>query len=409
MRTHYFLRLCVVFVLLQVNSAQSQDLPFGECRTGYWTSNRNLDDQDSVAKATCFTNWRATFDNGLKLGFNARVGINDTGAGQENDARLREGFVEYDFSDFSWRAGRQIIAWGRADRINPTDSLSTRDFTALLPQDSEQRNGINAVQARYHIDNLSSFTGVLAEFEAHRIPRGTLPQNLIQSPESNRLEMAFKYDKYGDNVDWSVSYFDGFERFARYRVDFTVPTSPVFRGSYERAQTLGADFATAQGVWTVRGEVSYSQKDQNCSSCIQNKREVIQAVFGADRDIGDTANINVQLFSTKRDYISPSQVAAPRRPFALALDRLNSEYASEEYGMTFRVSDRLMNDRLTFEIPAVLDLTNQSYIVRPRANYSFNDSFQMGVGVDNFQGKEQSFFGSRRKNNTAFVELIVLY
>lgn len=409
MRIPNFLKWCGVFVVFQANPVQSQNLPFGECRFGYWTSNRNLDDRGAINKATCFTNWRTEFDNGMKLGFNARLGINDTGLADESDARVREGFIEYDYNEFTWRIGRQIIAWGRADRINPTDSFSTRDFTTLLPVDDEQREGINAVQLRYHIDNESSLTGVLAEFEAHRIPTGTLPQNLVQSGESNRPEAAFKYEKYSDNVDWSVSYFDGFERFARYRVDFSVPFSPVFRGTYERAQTLGADFAMARGIWTFRGEVSYSRKNQDCQSCIQNRRDVTQAVLGADRNIGDTANINFQLFTTQRDYTDPGEVPAARRPFALALDRLNSEYASEEYGMTFRLSDRLMNERLTLEFPAVIDLTNQSYIFRPRANYAFNDTLQMGVGVDNFQGKEQSFFGSRRKNNTAFVELIVLY
>lgn len=409
MRSPYFLSLLGGLAFCNAAPVLSYDLPFGECRAGFWTSNRNLDDEGSVSKATCFTNWRTSLGDGLRVGMNVRLGINDARTGQENEARLREGYVEYDFSDFTWRVGRQIIAWGRADRVNPTDSLATRDFTALLPEDNEQRSGINAVQVRYNIDHYSSFTAVLSEFEAHRIPQGLLPANLIQSPESNRPEIALKYDKSGESVDWSVSFFDGFDRFARYRVDFTSPASPVFRGTYERAQTLGADFAVAQGAWTMRGEVSYSEREQECASCALNKRTVTQAVLGADRDFWDTANINLQVFSTDRDYIDPMTVPAARRPFAFALDRLNSEFADQELGMTFRISDRFMNERLKLELPAIFDLTNNSYILRPRANYAFNDTLQMSVGVDNFNGDEQSFFGSRKKNNTAFVEWIVLY
>jgi hypothetical protein len=409
MRILNLFRMCGALLLVQASQVQSQNMPFGECRFGYWESNRNLDDQEGVSKASCFTNWRTEFDNRVKLGFNAHFGINDAGIANNSRARVREGFIEYDYQDFTWRIGRQIIAWGRADRINPTDSFSTRDFTTLLPEEDEQREGINALQMIYHTGSDSSLAVVLAEFEAHRIPAGMLPGNLVQLGESDQPETAVKYEKYGDNLDWSVSYFDGFERFARYSADFTGPSGPLFRGVYEKSRTLGADFATAQGKWTIRGEISYSRKNQDCPGCLQESRNVRQAVMGADRNIGDTANINFQFFSTKRDYTAPGNRLGVPLTLALALDRLNLEYDDREYGMTFRFSSRLLNEQLTFEFPAIIEFTNRSQLFRPRAKYALNDSSQFSVGIDNFHGKEQSFFGSRRKNNTAFIELVLLY
>ena len=37
---------------------------------------------------------------------------------------------------------------GRADRINPTDNLTPRDFTLLVPDDEDQRFGTAAIRAR---------------------------------------------------------------------------------------------------------------------------------------------------------------------------------------------------------------------------------------------------------------------
>ena len=51
---------------------------FGECRTGYWSSNRNLDDQAGGASTTYFGSWKPVLGAGVSLGLHARA----TGAAQ---------------------------------------------------------------------------------------------------------------------------------------------------------------------------------------------------------------------------------------------------------------------------------------------------------------------------------------
>lgn len=362
-----------------------------------------------MSKATCFVNWRPTLGEGVRLGVNARQGARDAGDGVDTHGRLREGFLEIESSALTWRIGRQIIAWGRSDRINPTDNLSPRDLTLLVPDDDEQRNGINAALVRYNIDNSLSLTAIAAQFEANRIPQGALPQNLIRFTEPSRPEWALKLDRSGGGIDWSISYFDGFDSSARYRVNYSSPTVPLFLSSYERMQTLGTDFARANGAWTMRGEFSYSRLGQDCATCEMNRRRLARAVLGVDRDFGDTANINFQLFSVVRSYQDPGSVPAAQKSFALALDRLNSEFAAREWGMTFRVSNRFLNDRLKLELAGISDITNQSLVLRPRASHAFNDSLKLGVGADYFRGQKQTFFGARKKNDTVFVELSLVF
>jgi hypothetical protein len=403
------LKIICIVTLFQCVSAMAQGMPFGECRTGYWTSNRNLDDKEEISKATCFINWRPSIGEGIRLGMNGRVGVHDASDGKSTRGRLRESFLEIESDELTWRIGRQVIAWGRSDRINPTDSLSPRDLTLLVPDDDEQRNGMNAALIRYNIGKSLSLTGVVAKFESNRIPQGSLPQNLIRAAEPTQPEWALKLDHSGGGVDWSISYFDGFDKFARYKIDLTTPNIPVFRSSYERAQTLGTDFAWAQGAWTTRGEVSYTKLEQNCEGCELNRHKVVRAVIGVDRDFGETANINLQLFSVFRNYQDPTLAPAARQPLLLALDRLNSEFSARELGATLRISNRFLSDRLKVEFASVFDFTNHSLILRPRANYAFNDSLKLGIGVDHFRGKSQTFFGARKKNNTAFAELTLVF
>lgn len=391
-------------------TALAQSRPFGECRAGFWSSTRNLDDQADVPKPTCFVNWRPTLAEGVRLGVNARVGWQDAEAADGGHGRVREGYAELESGAWTAKLGRQIIAWGRSDRINPTDGLSPRDFTLLVPEDEEQRNGINAALLRYHVAESLSVTAVVAQFEAHRIPQGALPPNLTRPAEPGRAEWALKVDHTGEGFDWSVSYFDGFDRFARHWVEFISPTTPVFRSAYERAQTVGADFAAAAGGWTMRGEFSYSHLRSDCgSACPLPRRKVARAVIGVDRDFWDTANINAQLFAVARSYSDPASTPAARQPLALGLDRLNSEFGDREWGLTLRISDRFLNERLKLEISGIADFTNRSGVLRPRATYAFSDTVKLGAGVDYFRGRTQSFFGSRKKNDTAFAELTLVY
>ena len=391
--------------------AQSQDaaaaslsMPFGECALGQWTSNRNLDDRASITSAGCLVSWKPKISNDVRLGLNLRAGWQDQGAADSSSGRVREAYVDFDAEPFSLRAGRQIIAWGRADRINPTDSLSPRDFTLLVPDDEQQRNGIDALRLRYAVNPALSLTAVVAKSEANLTPQGLMPVNLVLAELARETEWALKLDHSGSGVDWSVSYFDGLSRAVRYRLDFANPRVPLFRGDVERVQKLGADFAVAQGAWTLRGEIAHARISPSCTACASDARRVTSAVLGGDVDFADTMNFNVQVFANlKEDFADASGLTGLRQTLALGLNRLNTDYATRETGVTLRLSDRLLNDKLRWEISAVLDLNGNSYAVRPRLSYAVNDHLRLTAGLDHFEGPSQSYFGALTKNSTAFA------
>ncbi len=395
----------------QPTLAQTQDapaaqlsMPFGECALGQWTSNRNLDDRADITTAACVVSWKPKLSADLRLGLNARAGWQDQGAAESASGRVREAYVDFDAEPFSIRAGRQIIAWGRADRINPTDSLSPRDFTLLVPDDEQQRNGIDALRLRYAFNPALSLTAMLARSEANVTPQGSLPPNLVLAESPRETEWALKLDQSGSGVDWSVSYFDGLSRAVRYRLDFANPRAPLFRGDFERVQKLGADFAFPQGAWTFRGEIAHARIRTECAACPSDARRVTSAVLGGDVDFAETMNFNVQVFANlKEDFADPAGLTGVREALALGLNRLNTDYAAQETGVTLRLSDRVLNDKLRWEISAVLDLSGNSYAIRPRLTYAINDHLRLNAGLDYFEGPSQSYFGALTKNSTAFA------
>ena len=394
------------FAFGPISYAQTPELtlPFGDCSIAYWSSNRNLDDRPASASALCFANWRLALGETSRFSFNARAQHSD----QKSAGRVREAYLEQEFGAFDLRIGRQIIAWGRADRINPSDLLSPRDLRLLSNQDDDQRNGINAMRLRYLATTDTSITFVAAQFQANQAPQGSLPANTLKASNPQRTEWAAKLDHAGSGVDWALFAFDGFDRNARYRVLLSKAAAPLFVADYERVQAVGGDISSASGAWTWRAEFTHAQLSQDCAMCTTSKRKISRLVAGIDRDVISTLNVNLQFFGTYRSRKSAVPNATPEA-IGAGLNRLNREFAPTETGLALRVSDKLLNDKLHWELSVTHDFTGHSSLVRPRLSYAVNDQIKISVGADRYLGKQQSYFGSLAKNSLHYLSVSLVF
>jgi hypothetical protein len=410
------LGLALAFACAGSARAQTEPVPVptGECRGGYWSGSRNLDDATDLARIGCVASWRWRATPGVGFVASARAGRNWTlgTPGQQadaTDARLREASVELERDAWTLRLGRQIVVWGRSDRIGPLDLLSPRDFTLLTGDDDEQRNGLDAATLRGQLSETVSVTAVIARFGADRRPTGLLPPGYAVSGPSDAAEYALRVDRTGTGWDAALTGFDGYRRSPRSWAQ-AGPTGVAVAGAYERVRTVGADAATSLGAWTARAELAWSRTEPDCAGCPLEPRRLFEAVIGVDRAIGATAMANVQLYRLQRTgYQSPSTLSGAAGAVAAGVDRLNGEFGAIEHGVTFRVADRLMNDRLRLELAAFVDTSGRSQLYRPRATWSFSDRYKLNAGADLFNGPAQSLFGSRVRNQLAFVELAVVF
>jgi hypothetical protein len=381
---------------------------FGECRTGYWSSNRNLDDQAGAASSTCFASWKPVLNETVSFGFNARVNGAPTRM-HTSRGRIREAYARVENGPLTAKLGRQVIAWGRSDRISPTDNLSPRDYTALVPDDDEQRQGLDAALVRYELSQTVSVVAVVGRFEENVLPTGQPPQALNALAIPSRPEYALKLDRNGSGIDWSLSYYDGFERTPRYRAMFPIAAVPGVSRSFEHNRTLGADVALPAGNWTFRGETAITLNTPACSGCGAETRKTSKLVLGIDRDLGEVVSASAQIYRVHRSHYSPPAVqAASLMPLFDGLDRLNSEFSKRDYGATGRVSSRFFNDRLKLELGVIYhqpEAAKSSLVIRPRMSFAVSDHVKIAAGADRFQGNAQSYFGVRKKNNLNFLEI----
>ena len=142
----------------------------GSLRSGYWSSNRLYDDRGNIGTASTWLKLDKRFENGLGIFAEAYGGREDFRSDGTGVTRVREAYLDARAGALDFRIGQQIIAWGRTDRLNPTDNLTPRDTRLLAADIDEDRFGSLAAKASWNLDAFTSVTGVwLPEFRPNRV------------------------------------------------------------------------------------------------------------------------------------------------------------------------------------------------------------------------------------------------
>ena len=104
----------------------------GALRFDYFSSSRTLDDRKDFPGGTLQAKIQPEWNGSLRGKLEGRINQPKLGTGTA-DSTLLESYLALRTETTEWRLGKQLVAWGRADGINPTDNLTPRDFTVLLP------------------------------------------------------------------------------------------------------------------------------------------------------------------------------------------------------------------------------------------------------------------------------------
>jgi len=382
----------------------------GSLRLGYWSSTRNLDGKKPIGSAMLWA--KAKRDLSPKLSAYGEAWLTSRGPVDRGETRgeLREAYLNLKLAHFDIRAGRQIFAWGRADAINPTANLSGEDLTLLTPDSEDRKFGTTAVRMRYYLPHSLSVSGIwLPEFRSTRFPFpdiGSGTSFIQESPHWPANQFAIRLDRSGGAVDWSCSYFNGFDLLPDLSVATDSPASEQIKVSHHRLRVTGADGATNFGHYALRAEGAYAFTENASGQNLFVKEPYLFAIVGGDRTYGGELNINVQyLFRFVSELPSISSGG----------DRFASEVAQEEaiigsqakraqHGASARISDKWLHETLEAEIGIVGYFDPEGVLVRPKVTYSFSDHWKTIVGGEVYRGSDQSVFGLLRRNSVSYVE-----
>jgi hypothetical protein len=294
----------------------------GSIAFDYYSSNHDIDDRAHFPGLNVVLKQRLTIASGVRWVGEARVLAQQVGHEHEDAAHdsprsvryadevtseLREGYFEAARSRWELRFGRQIVPWGRADEINPTDVISPKNFTLLLPEgQAGYRGGVNALRVDTFLPWRLRAIGVYVPFfEQSIIPLSDLPQGarLEERLPAIRFEngsAGIKLDRSGGDVDASLAYYYGYNLVPEVHVDRATadPQTGALAAdvalTHHRQHMIGSDFATSRGRYGYRGEVAWVHTDNPNGRRVDQIVPYLAYVLGIERSFGESFSVILQ-------------------------------------------------------------------------------------------------------------------
>jgi hypothetical protein len=344
---------------------------------------------------------------------------------------LREAYVDlygFLFDNLDIRIGKQRIAWGTADKLNPTDNLDPDDLEDIW--DFGRHLGSNGLRISYYLKDwkfesvyIPIFTPAVlpygdwssALFPSIELPAGLtlgkLTDNIIM-PKNDLSEssvVGVKISKNFFGYDFSLSYVYGRDDLPlTKKVTFSTTTTPgeevdiTSELVYPRMNIIGIDMAGSisnVGIWAeaamffpeeVKMIKDLSQLGMGKQESVALK-PYIKYVFGADYTFKNGIYINGQYL---HGFIH---------------ERGNGNL--EDYFM-FGLEKKFFNDKLKItpicggvEIKDFKDIENNyAYILSPEIVYYPIDNAELTLGVRLIDGKDTTTFGKLKDKDELYFK-----
>lgn len=378
----------------------------GSVRAGYWSSSMNLDGKKDIPFGALWLKAQPTLSDSSGLVLEGWLMNADATRGDGHQSKLREGYLNLSSDNVDLRVGKQIIVWGKADKINPTDNLSPRDYTLLAPEDDDQRLGAYAAKATYNFNDWS-LTGVwLPEFRPNVLPTPHVSGVSFSEKIPQGRGGGIKVEQSGNAIDWSASYYNGFDLNPDLSVGSVSANGLNLSLDHHRVSVFGADAATVVGRYALRAEAAYTYTEDSDGLNPFVKNPHLHLVAGGDRTFLEYLNINLQYYVRYvSHYQDPTAVSDPAlRTVAIQEAVLSNQFDRFQHGMSFRVSNKWMNETLEGEIAGITSFTRRDFVLKPKLIYSINDSWKGSLGANLFRGEDNSFYGRLKDNSSVFME-----
>jgi hypothetical protein len=402
---------------------------------------------------------------------------------------IDEVYLDFFLGSLDLRIGKQKFAWGRLDTFQPTDVLNPQWYNdPFLTEEEDAKIGVIAAQAAYYLPDLGeklpsdvSFTVVwLPMVTSTRFPIRAerwfppavdvadvitlspleiLPGSPIviendlltvdhQSPEGlDESGVAVRLAGVYGSVDWSLSYYDGYETdpvldfrptvfFPEARtgepIPFPVPGQPIRLAAestltprFERIRMFGADAAYELSGFTFRAEGAYGidrlvprsvsalVSDQSVKDAIGNpdrQLELAQKLFAGEEvplDLGDLFVTSDTIeWGIGVDYLYEGWLPLLQVNQTVVLDdapELLIEEVDTQLLLALRKS--FFGERLDTELITVQSIARGYTVGIARFGYDFTDSLRAQIGYLLLAGSSNSLYGQFHDNDEGFLRI----
>ncbi len=354
---------------------------------------------------------------------------------------IREAYIQmFGFltKNLDLKIGRQLIVWGTADKLNPTDNLNPYDMEDIL--DFGRHRASDAINMNYYLNNDFSLQGVFIPFfQPANLPVGIfsnalnsgveLPQGMTLKGLSDTLLMprynlgesstvGFKFKGMVKGVDFSLSYVWGRDGLPLSTRNTFIPVDTLggininSQLSFIRNHIIGADLSTSIagiGFWAeaaafipennviMTNDLSafypMSPVPVTHDSIILDKtKPYVKFIIGGDYNFSDGSYMNLQYmhgFFHERGNENLNDY------FFLQYEKkfFNEKLKIAPIGGTFIVTD--WNN--------IKD--NHAIVYMPQVSYKATDDVEITLSTVFFNGKGDNMFANLKDYNMFMFKL----
>jgi len=368
-------------------------------------------------------------------------------------------FADLSFDALDLRVGLQKFAWGKLDRIQPTDVLNVERYSdPFLLEEEERKIAVPAIQASYYLpasDWIPEEARVTAIFGERWFPPAAVPPSTFRvpqfglsvpigfqldntSPPSFRMEnagYATRMSAFSHGVDFSLCYYHGFDRTPAFlltaeaagepspvppfvqNVTATTTLSPIFR----TIDLAGGDAAYTWGDFTFRFEASFVAGrpfPRDIRFLVSNPDELAPEIARALMEIAHGTSpvpITIPQSFAVRDSVQWGIGADYSWEGYLLLLQVNqTDVLNNDVELLIKNVDTVLvgnlrknffHDDLTAQIVATQAIESSYTMLMPRVTYRFWDHFEARAGYLFIAGRQDSVVGQYKHNSEAFFWL----
>ena len=329
---------------------------------------------------------------------------------------LKEAYLDYYTKYVDFRLGQQTTAWGKADEINPTDIINPQDMNNITEDKSVRKIGSFQTKADIKFGNFVLTAIWKPEFEYMQIPElnsrwaffsmpgvTNLPAPIYPENKLKNTEWAFKLVRTISSVDFSLSYFDGWDNIytSEMKSDATTQQISLDKLTTHRTKMFGADFATSIASVGFWGEGAYFLTEDDNGSNPSIKNPYIQYVFGADYEFRNNYKINIQYFQELVTKINDNAEETSEEDM---ITKLGIGLPLKQ-ALTWRFEKKFgQAEEYKFELFGIYDLKHNGALVIPKFFYSPEDGFNIEAGYNLFDGTKDSFWSRFQHNDEIYLK-----
>lgn len=398
------LAITVPFFVTQAALAQSSLQ--GSGRLQQWSGDRLDRGGNATTNVEVWAKAKLPVGPSVTLRGEGWAGIDPRGTGKEG-GDLREGLIEINVGGVKLQGGRQLFAWGRADRVNPTDVLAPRDYTRLVVEEDENRLGQAAVSLSVPLAGGSIAAFWVPEFRASVLPRDLEASGLpvIKSEPRDKGSYALRYERFGRAVDVALVLADAPDRLPWLSLG-TNGTAQALILNHPRVRMVGADLATTLKDFGIRLEMAHYSHGKAALQDLSPRKPLFAATLGIDRSFRGQWSVIAQ--SIVRVSSDAAPVTARQQDLADRNAVVHGAWRKTITGATLSLRKTFATSRGNAELTGAA-LSGGGGFVQGRASFAINDSLRIQLLGEHYSGNAGSFFGRQSANSIAMLGLRLGY